>query len=539
MPVLRGDFRKTLCLAVAGAILGCIAGFWLGRAALLKTAKAGLADYGKTLMVHADELSNELATVFRQTNQSPYSYCSDKELASLKATTFASRDLKDIGRTHNGTLYCSAFLGRLDKPYVEGRATLVLADGTNVYTDVAVVLASVGGAKATIVESGDADVVLSPTAFDLENQSHLSYMIVWTNRKTGQIVPVAGKKLSLDPAWVGTHGFKSLEGVLYHTRCSVMNAVCAVTSESMADVWSGSRTMQFTYSALGGLVGLGFGLAAGFWYAKATCLQSQLHRAIRMDSSALYVVYQPIMDLTKRHCVGCEALLRWSDRSGASIAPDIFVKLAEDGGFIGELTELVIRRSMRELGSHLREHPQQTLAINVAASDMHGETLPALLEKYVREAGIHPNRIILEITERSTADLNRIQNSLQRLSRDGYKVHVDDFGTGFSSLSYLHHLAVHAIKVDRSFTNAIGKDAANASILPQILAMAESLQVGVIVEGVETLNQLEYLESTDRPIHAQGWYFGRPMSAADLFSFVESSEAEAVVSAKEAIAFSI
>ena len=168
---------------------------------------------------------------------------------------------------------------------------------------------------------------------------------------------------------------------------------------------------------------------------------------------------------------------------------------------------------------------------------MLGGRLFALLNRYVREVGIHPDQIILELTERSTADLDRVRNSLQQLSRSGYKVHVDDFGTGFSSLSYLNQLAVNAIKVDRSFTNTIGTEAVNASILPQILSMAESMNVDVIVEGVETQSQLEYLESTDKAVHAQGWYFGRPMPATELFGFLESSQVEAGLGAKEAVSF--
>ena len=537
MRVLGGDFRKILCLAVAGITLGCVVGFWVGRAALLRTARADLAEYGRTLIVHSDELSTELADVFHQANHSQYSYCSDQELASLQALTFRSTDLKDIGRTHNGTLYCSAFLGRLAHPYLEGLPTIILADGTHVYTEVAVVLASIDHAKATVVESGDADVVLSPTAFDLWSQPHLGYTIAWTNRTSGEFIPVAGRKLPANPPKLMTQGFKNTLGVVYHSQCSAVNAVCAVTWEQMADVWGGSRRMQVAYSALGGLAGLGLGLAIAVWYARATCLQSQLRNAIKRDSSALFVVYQPIMDLASRRCAGCEALVRWSDRDGVSIAPDVFVKLAEEAGFIEELTELVVRRSILELGSKLREHPEWTLAINVAAADMLGARLFALLDRYVGEAGIRPDQIILELTERSTADLDRVRSSLQELSRNGYKVHVDDFGTGFSSLSYLHQLAVHAIKVDRSFTNTIGTDAVNASILPQILAMAESLNVEVIVEGVETRSQLEYLESTDKAIQAQGWYFGRPMSATDLFAFVESSDVEAGIGAREAVSF--
>jgi sensor c-di-GMP phosphodiesterase-like protein len=120
-----------------------------------------------------------------------------------------------------------------------------------------------------------------------------------------------------------------------------------------------------------------------------------------------------------------------------------------------------------------------------------------------------------------------VRNSIQRLAQDGYKVHVDDFGTGFSSLSYLDQLSVNAIKIDRAFTRTIGTDAVTAPILPQILAMAETLHLDVIVEGVETQAQMDFLAATDKPMHAQGWHYSRPMSAEALREFLREKEVSA------------
>ena len=162
------------------------------------------------------------------------------------------------------------------------------------------------------------------------------------------------------------------------------------------------------------------------------------------------------------------------------------MRIAEENGFVGELTSFVVRRATRELGEMLRTHREFTLSINIAASDLNGNDLFTLLDKNVRQAGIHPRQIILELTERTTADLGLVGDSIQRLRNFDYQVHIDDFGTGFSSLSYLDRLAVNAIKIDRSFTRTIGTDAVTAPVLPQVLALAESLNIEVIVEGVET-----------------------------------------------------
>jgi sensor c-di-GMP phosphodiesterase-like protein len=213
-------------------------------------------------------------------------------------------------------------------------------------------------------------------------------------------------------------------------------------------------------------------------------------------------------------------LLRWSDQDGTPVGPDTFIRLAEEKGFIGELTALLIRRVTRELGDHLRRYPDFILSINIAASDLNGEQLRLLLEENVHRAGIDAKQIALELTERSTADLVIAGTAIHRLRKDGYKVHIDDFGTGYSSLSYIGQLDVNAIKIDRAFTRMIGTDAAMAPILPLLLSLAESLGVKVIVEGVETEMQTEYLESTGKPLQVQGRYFAWPMTAkALMFSY--------------------
>jgi len=115
---------------------------------------------------------------------------------------------------------------------------------------------------------------------------------------------------------------------------------------------------------------------------------------------------------------------------------------------------------------------------------------------------------------------------------EGYQVHIDDFGTGYSSLAYLHELAVDAIKIDRAFTRTIGTDAVTASILPQILALAVSLHVEVIVEGVETEEQAAYLLATGSVMQVQGWYYGKPVEASELPKYKEdmARQAQAAIS---------
>ena len=136
-----------------------------------------------------------------------------------------------------------------------------------------------------------------------------------------------------------------------------------------------------------------------------------------------------------------------------------------------------------------------------------------MLDRALLDADLAASSLAIEITERSTANNPVAVETIRALRRRGFSIHIDDFGTGYSSLSYLHELSVDVIKIDRAFTQSIGTGAVTSSILPQILSMAESLHLGVIVEGIETTQQAIYFSAVYPPVSAQGWLYGHPIPA--------------------------
>jgi sensor c-di-GMP phosphodiesterase-like protein len=505
--------------------MGAFGGFWLGHGMLLRTARIGLAAYARELMRNSDEMADELNSIFSQMNAPASAACSGQDIAGLRAQTFRYSHVKDIGRTHDGKLYCSAFLGRLAQPYLEGTPSLIVANQLKIYLDVPVLFASDGNGRATIVEDGDVNIVLNSTAFGIWDRAHITYMVVAIDRDAGRMTRIAGSPIEMDPPTVLVQTAQMMRGSIYRSVCSDRHPMCVVTTERVADVWDSTRSTQIAYSAMGGFAGLSLGLLIALFYQRTMSLSYQLVRAVRKDSPSLSLVYQPIIDIGTGRCMGAEALLRWTDQKGASISPDVFISLAEETGLINEVTALVVRRATWELSDLLRECGDFTLSINVAASDMAGERLFQLLNDHVVRAGICPRQIALELTERSTADLALVRAAIQRLCANGYKVHIDDFGVGFSSLSYIDQLRVDAIKIDRTFTRTIGTDAVIAPILSQMLDMARTLGVDVVVEGVETEFQRDFLAASGMSLKAQGWYFSRPLNAEILHSFNAQNKA--------------
>jgi sensor c-di-GMP phosphodiesterase-like protein len=271
--------------------------------------------------------------------------------------------------------------------------------------------------------------------------------------------------------------------------------------------------------ALLALAGGGLGFFQSLAYCRNRTMVQQLRRAIRKDE--LRMVYQPVVDLSNGRIVGAEALARWTDESGSEVAPDLFVSLADERGFVGEITRLALRHTLCDLGELLRSYPRFQVSVNVTAWDLADPKFVPMLEAALAQAGVRANSVTIEITETSTARHEKAIETIRLLRTSGHRVHIDDFGTGYSSLAYLHDLSVDAIKIDKVFTQAIGTGSVAVNILPQILAMADALNLEVVVEGIETEEQARYFMSTNKRIRAQGWLFGHPMPKEELLAMLE------------------
>jgi len=233
----------------------------------------------------------------------------------------------------------------------------------------------------------------------------------------------------------------------------------------------------------------------------------------------LEVDYQPIMDLHSGRCVGAEALVRWRRADGLRVRPDLFIPQAEDSGQICAITQRVISLVCQEQGEMLRQQTHLYISVNLAAADIRDGRFAAHAEQCMQQHGITPAQLLYEVTERGLVDLELAVNQLQALREQGHRIAIDDFGTGYSSLSYLHKLPVDVLKIDKSFIDTLGTDAASNSVAPHIIGMAHELGLKVIAEGIEQEAQATALRALGAQM-GQGWLFAKAMSAADFRAFV-------------------
>ena len=243
-------------------------------------------------------------------------------------------------------------------------------------------------------------------------------------------------------------------------------------------------------------------------------LEQDLREA--MANGELQVYYQPIVDLSTERIRGAEALLRWQHRTRGMVPTSLFIGIAEDVGLIDALGDFVLRESAREaVGWLTPDGHMPFVAVNVSVKQFRDARFPARVASVLRESGLPVNRLHMEMTESALLDNEPLAfPGLEELDRQGIHVWLDDFGTGFSGLSHLRRVPASGVKIDRSFTADLLSDRHDLALTSAIIAMARSLEITVVAEGVEKASQVEILRSLHCP-YGQGYWFGHPMPATE------------------------
>lgn len=220
-------------------------------------------------------------------------------------------------------------------------------------------------------------------------------------------------------------------------------------------------------------------------------LQNDLRSALERDE--FRIVYQPIVELEGGRLVGFEALVRWQHPTRGLLAPAEFIAAAEETGLIVKIDRWVLKNACRQLSTWQRENPAAAsylLSVNLSSKQLVRLDIGAEIQEVLRETGLEPSCLKLEITERSLMEnLGVARKTLSGLKALGVELYIDDFGTGYSSLSYLRHLPIRALKIDRSFISTMTTDADSMDIVRSIIAFAHGLKVYAMAEGIETPEQ--------------------------------------------------
>ena len=250
-------------------------------------------------------------------------------------------------------------------------------------------------------------------------------------------------------------------------------------------------------------------------------LESALHKAIERDELVLY--YQPKIDVRGAKMVGAEALMRWR-RNGVLVPPGDFIPLAEETGLIVPLSEWAIREAARQARIWQDNFGfADSIAVNLPSRLFERTDLVEYIHNAVTTYGVPHHAIELEITETGLMkDLQNVIPSLHRLNEIGVEISIDDFGTGYSSLAYLTALPISELKIDRSFIRDLGMTPQSSAVVTAIIALARSLGLRVVAEGVENLRQMEVLHRLGCGV-MQGFLFSKPQPPEDIETWLQQT----------------
>jgi sensor c-di-GMP phosphodiesterase-like protein len=276
------------------------------------------------------------------------------------------------------------------------------------------------------------------------------------------------------------------------------------------------RALPWTWLLAGVAAGLTLSAWLGLFMVRRLSPLGQLSDAVRRHQ--FIVAYQPIVDLTTRRCIGAEALVRWKHQNRI-VRPDHFIPLAEHRGLIQAITDQVFDTVLLELGEFLHRYKELYVSINLSAADLTSRRFLERLTPALAAAKIAPQQIRIEATERCFLDADAAKEVIQAFRDAGHPVYIDDFGTGYSSLSHLQNFQVDALKIDKSFIDTVGQDAASSSVASHIIDMALTLHVQVVAEGIEREEQACYLHTRGAQF-GQGWLFSAPLTAPDFIRYV-------------------
>ena len=262
--------------------------------------------------------------------------------------------------------------------------------------------------------------------------------------------------------------------------------------------------------------------------------ENELHRRLKIeselrvaiDSNQLRLLYQPKVDVASGAIVGAEALVRWQHPHKGTISPVEFIPVAEESGLIISLGEWVLKEACHQV-KHWKEKPEfkrfQRMSVNVSPFQFNHNNFQTVVESALGESGLNPNFLDLEVTE--SLLLEHMEETVEKMNyfkAMGISFSIDDFGTGYSSLAYLKRLPVDVLKVDQSFVRDMTTDEGDRAIVKTVLAMASSLHLKTVAEGVETLEHLEILKKLGC-LQYQGYLFSKPITAKE-FEVLISAE---------------
>jgi sensor c-di-GMP phosphodiesterase-like protein len=514
----------TFCTAIAGLL--CVAvpillALYIAGQEGADAERARVLGYAKDVLGRSDRAADQIQEgVARLVESATADSCSPAQLAVMREIDVASSYIQAIGHVVADQLECSSLGGREGAHYDLGEPDVVVASGSTVRTHVTFPFAP-GKVFTVVGRNGYAAIIHKDLPIDVStDDGDVSLATVTPDNR--QLRSARG---TVKVEWIDALG-EAMETTFIDDQY----VVAAVRSARYSTIALAAVPIKHlearTRSAALVLVPTGFVTSALLFWAVLFMVRMQMampsviKAALRRHE--FFIVYQPIVNLKTMQWVGAEALIRWRRPTGEMMRPEMFVQVAEEAGLIQRVTREVFRLVASDAAAIFASHPDFHIAINLSATDMQSAETMELLADLARDTRARPGNLCVEATERGLLNADVGRDMVRKLRSSGVRVALDDFGTGYSSLSYLETFELDYLKIDKSFIDKIGTEAATSQVALHIIQMAKDLRLEMVAEGVETEAQAQFLR--DRGVqYAQGWLFAKPMDFRQLETRVLSS----------------
>lgn len=469
--------------------------------------------YAQDVLRRSENTASQITAGFERLLESGYAPCSDQQIELMRQIDLSSSYIQTIGYTEKNRLMCSSLgrhgeglpLGPIDARSAKGASTRAnvsfdFAPGTNF------IVTERDGYAAIIHKELPIDATTGRADTNLAVFSRVNDMILSSrgNIKTNWIETTRDQN---------SVAFRDGEYIVAVVR-SERYFIGAVAAIPVAYLMKEVRATCMRLVPIGLIGGIILALAVMYLARQQLALPAVIRGALRRNE--FFLLYQPVVDLRTGRWVGAEALIRWRRSNGEMIRPDLFIKAAEEAGIIQRITQRVLEIVERDAWDLFRRYPHFHLGINLSPQDLHDKSTVQFVQGLARRLKVEPRSLMVEATERGFIKPDIAREVVKQMRADGISVAIDDFGTGYSSLSYLETFELDYLKIDKSFVDTIGSDAATSQVIPHIIEMAKALGLEMIAEGVETEEQAQYLR--DHGVEfAQGWFGIFRMKIARLF----------------------
>ncbi|WP_321856737.1 EAL domain-containing protein [Paraburkholderia tropica] len=508
----RRFVRSEATFVVLATVAGVAAALLLGQLALVQFARMELRHSTGELLKYTKRVVDSAINTMDEAEISTESPCSVGDLDDLRYLAFHSDTIYDIGRVKDGHVLCTANWGRSRVPRKLPPPQRVEPNGVSLWANVPNVMNPL--LVVDMAARGGVVLFTDPSAFAKYRRMGPEFKALVLTRDSRHLFRVFGSQEGLIERFQSGAPFAEFGPRLTESACDDELDICVVVAHDGVNVLTYAPWLGFEIGGVGAAVSFLLALLALRRRRKLSSLPEQIRRAVAYG--LLRVAYQPLVRIRDESVIGVEALARLVDRGGISIPPDVFIAVAEQNGFISDVTRAVVRRALTDMRERLLAAPEFHVGINVSVCDLVDPGFQAFLDAETRRLGIPRDRIVIEMTERSATDEARLLASARRLRDQRYNLFIDDLGTGFSSLAYLSILPISGIKIDRIFTRAIGREAIGSAIVEKLCSMAEMMNVKLVVEGIERPEQASQILALCPEAIGQGYLWGRPVPPEQL-----------------------